>query len=65
VKAVTLVLTTQEFGYLQRAVTRDLEDIYSDVEAGNTEEYVTAEHAVAERVRRLLRQAEQSQLYPQ
>ncbi len=60
---VRLDLTLAEFAYLQRAISRDLLEMYVDADTEGVEEYVTAEHVIAERVRRLLRSVEQQQVH--
>lgn len=60
---ITLTLTPAELGYLRRAVARDIEEWEEGMMRSDMDDYAALEVAKAEMVSRLLRKAEQEQVY--
>lgn len=60
---ITLTLTPSELRYLRRAVARDIEEFEEGMMRSEADDYAAMEVAKAEMVSRLLRKAEQEQVY--
>jgi hypothetical protein len=60
---ITLTLTVDELAYLRRAVERDIEEWEEGMMRSEMDDYAALEVAKAEMVSRLLRKAEQEQVY--
>jgi hypothetical protein len=60
---ITLTLTPAELAYLIRSVDRDIEEFEEGMMRSDMDDYAALEVAKAEMVSRLLRKAEQEQVY--
>jgi hypothetical protein len=60
---VTLNLTPSELAYLIRAVTRDMEEWEEGMMRSDMDDYAALEVAKADQIMRVLRRAEQEQMY--
>ena len=60
---ITLTLTPAELAYLIRSVDRDIEEFEEGMMRSDMDDYAALEAAKAEMVSRLLRKAEQEQVY--
>ena len=62
-KSLTLTLTPAELAYLMRCVDRDITEWEDEMTRSDLDDYAALEVANADRMMRLLRRAEQEQVY--